>query len=302
MAELGQRLKQAREDKNLTLEELQAITKIQKRYLQNIEENNYSSLPGVFYARAFVKQYAEAVGLNPEIIFEEFKDEIPSTQSDAIPEQLSRVKRTRAEVNSSDNRVFQILPKVLVSVVIIGVAIAVWTLLQNQNSPEELRNNNESENGAEFEEGTENPLKTSQPSDNKTNEEDETSASEEEQAEEQVSEPTQHVQLVESSGRNSIYTLTGSTEFLVEVETTGETWLDLKNGKNRKFFSGMLTHKAEDEIPDRTSYDYSNETEARIKVGKAMDSVIKINGEVLAIPEEPKDVQEITIRFEKPLE
>ena len=36
------------------------------------------SMPGKFYVRAFIKQYAEAVGLEPEDFFEEYKSEIPN--------------------------------------------------------------------------------------------------------------------------------------------------------------------------------------------------------------------------------
>ena len=68
------------------------MTKIQKRYLIGIEEGNYSSMPGNFYVRAFIKQYAEAFRLNPDEIFETYKDEIPATHNDDLPEQLSRVK------------------------------------------------------------------------------------------------------------------------------------------------------------------------------------------------------------------
>ena len=41
--------------------------------------------------RAFIKQYAEAVGLEPEKLFEEFNSEIPIHMQEDIPEQLSRV-------------------------------------------------------------------------------------------------------------------------------------------------------------------------------------------------------------------
>ena len=39
-------------------------------------------MPGKFYARAFIKQYAEAVGLEPEELFEEYKNEIPIAYED----------------------------------------------------------------------------------------------------------------------------------------------------------------------------------------------------------------------------
>ena len=79
LTELGNRLKEARLVKGLSLDDLQEITKIQKRYLIGIEEGNFSSMPGKFYVRAFIKQYAEAVGLEPEEIFEKFNSEIPNT-------------------------------------------------------------------------------------------------------------------------------------------------------------------------------------------------------------------------------
>lgn len=66
MTELGNRLKEAREEKGMSLDDLQAATKIQKRYLTALEEGNYDVIPGKFYVRAFIKQYAEAVGLNSE--------------------------------------------------------------------------------------------------------------------------------------------------------------------------------------------------------------------------------------------
>ncbi|WP_139037439.1 helix-turn-helix domain-containing protein, partial [Bacillus pumilus] len=62
MTELGKRLVEAREEKGMSLEDLQTVTKIQKRYLLAIEQGNYDIIPGKFYVRAFIKQYAEAVG------------------------------------------------------------------------------------------------------------------------------------------------------------------------------------------------------------------------------------------------
>jgi cytoskeletal protein RodZ len=55
LTELGKLLKEKREEKGMSLEELQTATKIQKRYLAAIEEGNYDVLPGTFYARAFIK-------------------------------------------------------------------------------------------------------------------------------------------------------------------------------------------------------------------------------------------------------
>lgn len=81
MSDLGQLLKEARIDKGIDLDQLQDSTKIQKRYLEAIEQGQFSVLPGNFYVRAFIKSYAEAVGLNPDEVLHLYKDVIPSTSS-----------------------------------------------------------------------------------------------------------------------------------------------------------------------------------------------------------------------------
>lgn len=63
MSEIGKTLKTARIEKGYTLDDLQQITKIQKRYLIAIEDENFAALPGDFYVKAFIKQYAEMSGL-----------------------------------------------------------------------------------------------------------------------------------------------------------------------------------------------------------------------------------------------
>ena len=80
---LGDRLREARTAKGFTLDDLQSITKIQKRYLSGIENEDYSMMPGSFYVRAFIKQYAEAVGLDPDEMLALYKD----TPSSAMPEE-----------------------------------------------------------------------------------------------------------------------------------------------------------------------------------------------------------------------
>ena len=61
MSALGSKLREARIEKGYTLNTLQQMTKIQKKYLQAIEEGNYEDMPGHFYVRAFIKQYADVV-------------------------------------------------------------------------------------------------------------------------------------------------------------------------------------------------------------------------------------------------
>lgn len=74
MSELGQQLREARLEKGMSLDDVQEMTKIRKRYLEAIEAGDYKVLPGSFYVRAFIKTYAETVGLNPDELLEEHKE------------------------------------------------------------------------------------------------------------------------------------------------------------------------------------------------------------------------------------
>ena len=66
MPTLGEELKRLREDKGLSFREVSAATHIGSRFLQAIEADSYSILPGGIFNRGFVRSYARYVGLDEE--------------------------------------------------------------------------------------------------------------------------------------------------------------------------------------------------------------------------------------------
>ncbi len=62
--ELGEYLKRTREEKGKTIDEVVEATKIRSRYVQAIESGDLSVLPGIVYARGFVRGYADYLGLD----------------------------------------------------------------------------------------------------------------------------------------------------------------------------------------------------------------------------------------------
>ncbi|MFD0896483.1 helix-turn-helix domain-containing protein [Loigolactobacillus binensis] len=132
MSEIGQKLRDARIDKGYTLDDLQQITKIQKRYLIAIEEGNFEALPGDFYVRAFVKQYADTVGLDSEQLLNEFNDTIPQPQPQEYIEPDEEDKKTATRTRTKDHdtsfaRFSRYLPTIIivaVVVIIVGVIYA----------------------------------------------------------------------------------------------------------------------------------------------------------------------------------
>ncbi|NOZ12643.1 MAG: helix-turn-helix domain-containing protein [Acidobacteria bacterium] len=93
MQETGLKLKKQREERGLTLGEIEKTTKISVRLLKKIESGDFQALPSGVFARNFVRQYCEAIGTNPEVILKEvFGPETESEPEFPVPvsEETSR--------------------------------------------------------------------------------------------------------------------------------------------------------------------------------------------------------------------
>lgn len=69
MPTLGQRLREEREKRGLSIEALASQTRIHAAYFEAIERDDTSSLPGGFFYRSFVRQYARLLEL-PESVYQ----------------------------------------------------------------------------------------------------------------------------------------------------------------------------------------------------------------------------------------
>lgn len=69
---VGATLRQAREAKGLSLEDIKNSTQIMTRQLQEMEHDDFSSFAAPIYAKGFIRLFARAVGLDPEPLVREF--------------------------------------------------------------------------------------------------------------------------------------------------------------------------------------------------------------------------------------
>ncbi|WP_367407089.1 helix-turn-helix domain-containing protein [Peribacillus frigoritolerans] len=297
LTELGNRLKEAREAKGLSLEDLQELTKIQKRYLIGIEEGNYSMMPGKFYVRAFIKQYCEAVGLDSEEIFEQYKSEIPSVYSEELPEQLSRVQ-SRKTIPAGDSKVVEMLPRILAVVLVIGAAVLIWVLVSNyMSNPDNDDKKNAKENEAVGYNKSDGFNEEKENADKKQNEEKSESSDEKNEDDAIVKDEKkeQNLAVTSSSGKNSTYELKNTDTFKLKVTSKGSPWVGIKNGEGKLLFQGTIEKDKSQEI------DFTNEKEAVINIGRAYETEIYVNDEKLEYSISPTEVntQLVTIQFTK---
>ena len=279
VTELGARLKEARLQKGYSLDDLQDITKIQKRYLVGIEEGNYASMPGSFYVRAFIKQYAEAVGLNPNEILQQYQQEIPTSQVADVSQSFAQSHNRRKLVNTnSSSRMMEAAPKFIVGLFAVVIIVIMITLVMkkvNDTSPAV------EDKDVPFE--YEKPAITKDPEEDK---EEDTEDNKEEVVEEVV-EPTQTLSpaVALSDGESFEYTLTGADQMLVRIEMiSGPSWIGIRdiNGKEQLTVNDY-------KVGDKLEFDASTLDYIRIRLGRALNVKVYINDE-----EVPMNVEKVT--------
>lgn len=288
MTELGNRLKEARESKGLSLDDLQEITKIQKRYLSGIEEGDYTMMPGKFYVRAFIKQYCEAVGLDSEEVFEEYKSNVPTTNRDEIPEKLSRVK-TRKNLSSGKSKFLDMLPRTLGGIIVVGIVALIYVIVSNAmgDSKDTSQVNQKSSEQVGFNESKSFSEKATQDQKSKA-----TPKTENKQSTNEKVASKQKVTLLNTVGNSSTYELKNTDAFTLKLVSTGNAWIGVTNSTGTYLFQGTLKANETKEL------DLKNETNVVINIGSVPNTQLYVNDEKLKYLTN-LTTQKVTIQFTK---
>lgn len=84
MDAIGAQLRQAREERSLSLEEVAESTRITVQNLAAIEEDRFECFPNRVYARAFLRDYANFLGLDSQALLEQYEEARASTPEPPI--------------------------------------------------------------------------------------------------------------------------------------------------------------------------------------------------------------------------
>jgi cytoskeleton protein RodZ len=133
----GEKLKQEREKRKITLEQISVSTKIGTRMLQALEEDKFNQLPGGIFNKGFVRAYARFVGLDEDQIVAEYlqasgdaapvSTEIP-TREDEVRERAERMESVNLEAGTGPRQ----LPWGVLAAVLLIVALALYFWKQHQ--------------------------------------------------------------------------------------------------------------------------------------------------------------------------
>jgi cytoskeletal protein RodZ len=84
VTDLGASLAAARETRGLSLVDAERLTNIRIRHLAALERGDYDALPGRTYARAFLRTYARALGLDADKLVADFEEQVPDEEAELV--------------------------------------------------------------------------------------------------------------------------------------------------------------------------------------------------------------------------
>ncbi len=118
---VGVRLREAREKRGVSLRQLANRTRISVMSLEALERSDLSRLPGGIFTRAFVRAYAEEVGLDPDRTIQDFIAELPPEA--AVATAHSSAVEDGEKLDSDRKAVATALRLALVSIPMIGLVV-----------------------------------------------------------------------------------------------------------------------------------------------------------------------------------
>lgn len=288
MNEIGEILKKARIEKGYTLDDLQQTTKIQKRYLEAIELGNTEILPGRFYARAFVKQYADIVGLDGEKLLDEYyqvsAEEVSEEFAESISASPSRVQGKKGGFLGNMGEqlpTFFIFLLVAMILVIIYFAFRRITPVDKAEVPIISEDNTEEVVNSETGE---------------TEESEEEAEEEADAPEEEIVEAEQEIKIASSTGKATTYEIVAPHPEQQQVVLTakgGDSWVSI-SVQGGASDAGLLSDG------ESLSVDFGADAQqVDLVIGNARVTAIALNDAEIPYAPEAEGVvkQDLTLKF-----
>ena len=93
MKEIGEKLKEARENMGISLEEVSGDLNVTLKQIENIESGNMEAFKDIFYLKYFIRDYAKYLGLNKEDLVDEFNEYLFDYTSKLSLEEIKKAQK-----------------------------------------------------------------------------------------------------------------------------------------------------------------------------------------------------------------
>lgn len=98
MFEIGSSLRQARQQRELSVADVERSTRIRAKYLAALEDDRFEVLPGPAYVRGFLRTYAEELGLDGNLLVDAYNERHAPAEDDLPPIQPAGLRSPAARV------------------------------------------------------------------------------------------------------------------------------------------------------------------------------------------------------------
>lgn len=151
MKEIGEKLKEAREEMGVSIEEVAEDLKLRPSQIQNIEEGNMDAFKDIFYLKYFIRDYAKYLGLSYEDMVDDFNEYLfdytskisldDIKKAKATVTKKSSVKEVRSPYTTIKERKFPVIPFFIISIIVLLVVI-IFAIIFNKPEEEEKKPDN----------------------------------------------------------------------------------------------------------------------------------------------------------------
>ena len=146
MKEIGEKLRDAREKMDITIQEASEDLKVDPSILQKIEEGDKESFKDVLYLKYYIRDYSKYLGLNSEQMVEDFNEYLFDYTSKISIDDIKNANKSNNEVKkvpqvvspyTIEKKQQHNIPMILIYaliVLILGIVIYCIILFFNNNS------------------------------------------------------------------------------------------------------------------------------------------------------------------------
>lgn len=103
MSTFGEELRRERELRQISLREISEATKVNIRYLEALERNDFRHLPGGVFNKGFVRAYAQYIGVDPEAMVNAYLLEEQQQTADGPRESDRWIRGQRSRESHADD-------------------------------------------------------------------------------------------------------------------------------------------------------------------------------------------------------
>ena len=270
---IGQTLKEAREKKGLTLDDLQQTTKIQKRYLIAIEAENFDALPGDFYVRAFIQQYAKVVDLDGDELLAQLEEKTGvKTETPVAHEATTRTEAVRieqAEKNDFLGKLMNYLPTIIIVIVVVAILGTIYVVAWGNHSK-----NTESQSSSSQTVSVSSDVKKKKSSASTSSAKKTTSSKPPSAKKKSAASTKQTIENVSSEGSKFVYDVKNAADKnKLELSVSGSAAWSAVSSNGSQVWQGTLNDGGSHtiELPEST-------TTITISLGNSNSTSLKLNG------------------------